>query len=241
MNLYDVMLGSQGGQGVNTLANQFGISPQQTQTALQAMVPAFALGFQKTAADPLGFGTLMSQMANPAHAQTYANPAQAYAAPGLGGNVIGQIFGPQVASQISQQAAQASGVSAQVIQQMMPIVASMLIGGVANAMAAQGLGGLVGQLSNIFAANAGLAANVPSPASSPVLDPNAMLANWVNMMGSMMGAGGAAPLAAAPQANAMKAGLDALSNLMQAGVEISQAQQQGMNEILDSIGKSPKT
>ena len=166
MTLYDLMMGAQGGQAVNQLASQFGLSMQQTQAALQAMMPAFSAGFQKTMADPMGFGALMSQMTNNAFAQFYANPAQTpAAATGLGGNVVGQIFGSQqIQSQVSQQAAQASGVSAQIIQQMLPIVASMLIGGVSSAMAAQGLGGLVTQL----ATNA--AQNVKAP--TPGFDPN---------------------------------------------------------------------
>ena len=55
-----------------------------------------------------------------------------------------------------------SGVNAQIIQQMMPVVASMLVGGIANAMAAQGLGGVLSQIANAFAQGAGLA-----PAANP--------------------------------------------------------------------------
>ena len=241
MNLYDLMMGAQGGQGVNTLASQFGLSQQQTQAALQAMMPAFAAGFQKSIADPMGFGALMTQMTNAAHAQSYANPAAAAAAAATGpaANVVGQIFGSQqIAQQVSQQAAQASGVSAQIIQQMMPIVASMLIGGVSNAMAAQGLSGLLAQLPAQLAANASLAQG--GAAANPALNASQMFGNWMTMVNSMMsGATGAG--AAAPQAAAMQAGLTALNSMMEAGVQVSQAQQQGLNEILAAMGKASKT
>ena len=242
MNLYDLMMGAQGGQGVNTLASQFGLSQQQTQAALQAMMPAFAAGFQKSFADPMGFGALMTQMTNAAHAQSYANPAAAAAVAaatsGPAANVVGQIFGSQqIAQQVSQQAAQASGVSAQIIQQMLPIVASMLIGGVSSAMAAQGLGGLLAQLPTQLAANASLAQG--GAAANPALNASQMFGNWMTMVNSMM-SGAAGGGAAAPQAAAMQAGLTALNSLMQAGVQVSQAQQQGLNEIFAAMSKVGK-
>ena len=243
MNLYDVMMGAGGGQGVTTLANQFGISQQQTQAALQAMMPAFSLGMQNTALDPLGFGALLNQMTNAAHVATYANPAQATAAAALGGNVLAQIFGSQaIAQQIGQQAALASGVSPQVIQQMMPLVASMLIGGIAQAMAAQGLGNMIGQLANTFAAGAGLNANPGgpmNPAANIAANAGNLMNAWMNMLGSLA-SGGAAPAPATPQAAAFKVGLNTLNGLMQAGVQISNAQQQGFSDILQSISNASK-
>lgn len=238
MNLYDLMTGAQGGLGFNTLANQFGLSQQQAQAAVQAMMPAFAAGFQKSMQDPMGFGALMSQMTNAAHAQTYANPAQAAAAAATsqGANIVGQIFGTQeVAQQVSQQASQASGVSAQIIQQMLPIVASMLIGGVSNAMAAQGLGGLVTQYASQFASGAGLPGVGANPAAAATQQ---AIGNWMTMVNSMMAS---ATGAGAQQANPMKAGYDALNAMMQAGVQASQAQQQAFNDILATMSKSAKT
>ena len=38
MNLNDIMQAAQGGQGVNNLASQFGVTPEQTQAAVQAMI-----------------------------------------------------------------------------------------------------------------------------------------------------------------------------------------------------------
>lgn len=228
MNLFDVMMGAQGGQGVNTLANQFGISPQQTVSALQAMIPAFSLGMLNTAQDPMGFGALLGQMTNGAHLAAYANPAgSAAAAPGAA--LLGQIFGaPQIAQQVVQQAAQNSGVNAQVVQQMMPLVASMLVGGMAQAMAAQGLGAMVGQLANAFTTGAGLQA--PPPAAAPLANPMSLWMDWVNAF-----VGAKKP--AAPTYD-VKAGLGALENLMQAGVQITTAQQQALEQLLQSISNA---
>ena len=67
-----------------------------------------------------------------------------------------------------------------------------------------------------------------------------MFGNWMTMVNSMMsGATGAG--AAAPQAAAMQAGLTALNSMMEAGVQVSQAQQQGLNEILSAMAKVGKS
>lgn len=242
MNLYDIMMGAQGGQGVNNLANQFGLSQQQTQAAIQAMIPAFSLGLQRTAQDPTGFGGLLNQMMSGAHTAAYTDPAQTGAATNLGGNVLGQIFGsPQVAAQVGQQAAQMSGVNAQIIQQMMPVVASMLVGGIANAMAAQGLGGVLSQIANAFAQGAGLAP-AANPAAAAQAQAGAMFSNWMNMVNGMLTGGGASANAAAatPQAAALQATVNSLNSMLQAGVQISQTQQQGLVTILESISKAAK-
>ena len=46
MNLNDILQAAQGGQGVTNLASQFGLTPEQTQAAIQAMIPAFSGGLQ---------------------------------------------------------------------------------------------------------------------------------------------------------------------------------------------------
>jgi hypothetical protein len=176
----------------------------------------------------MGFGGLLNQMTNAAHAAVYANPALALNQSGLDANVLGQIFGSQqIAQQVGQQAALAAGVNPQVVQQMMPLVASMLIGGIAQTMAAQGLGNMMAQLANAFASGAAGAsrAGSPAPAGAPI-------AAWMNMIGAVP------PLA--PQAAALQSGLGILNRLLDAGVQISDAQRQSMHDVLDSIAKTSK-
>jgi len=62
MNLNDIIQAAQGGQGVNNLASQFGLSPEQAQAAIQAMIPAFSGGLQNAAQSPSGLGGLLSQL-----------------------------------------------------------------------------------------------------------------------------------------------------------------------------------
>ena len=74
MNLNDIIQSAQGGDAVNNLAQRFGLSPQQTQAALQAILPALSHGLQRTAQDPGALGGVVSEMASGAHTGSYADP-----------------------------------------------------------------------------------------------------------------------------------------------------------------------
>jgi hypothetical protein len=231
MNLNDIIQAAQGGQGVNNLASQFGLTPEQAQAAVQAMIPAFSMGLQRTSQDPSGLGGILAQMISGAHQGSFTDPGQASAAAGAGGGVLGQIFGsPQITSQISQQASQVSGVNPQIIQQMMPIVASMLMGGLFHHMNAQGMGGILGELL-------GAANNPATP--GPTIDPaggaqpagGGLLGGLVgNVLGGLFGGS-----SANPQSPAMQAGLNTLSSMFQAGVQVAETHQQGLTDIFNSL------
>ena len=47
---------------MDAAARQFGLSQAEAQRAFAALMPAFALGMQRNAADPAGFANLMRMM-----------------------------------------------------------------------------------------------------------------------------------------------------------------------------------
>jgi hypothetical protein len=231
MNLNDIMQAAQGGQGVNNLAAQFGLTPEQTQAAIQSMMPAFSTGLQRTAQDPSGLGGILSQLTSGAHDGSFTDPSQASQAAGAGGGVLGQIFGsPQITAQLSQQASKMSGVDPQVIQQMMPIVASMLMGGILHHMNSQGMGGILGQLAN--------AMNTPGAAPSGTEGTQQGGGMFGGVIGSVLGGlfgGVPAGATANPQSAAMQAGLDSLNSIFKAGVQVAESHQQGLTDIFNSL------
>ena len=93
MNLNDIIQSAQGGGALQNLANQFGLSPEQTQSALQAIIPALSHGLQRTAQDPGALGNIVSEIGSGAHAGSYADPSQTGAAADAGTGALGQIFG----------------------------------------------------------------------------------------------------------------------------------------------------
>lgn len=151
-SLFDMLGQAQNGNGMDALARQFGLSQQQAQSAVAALLPAFSQGLQRNTADPYGLGAFMTAMASGQHAQYFEDATRAFSQQGVdeGNGILGHLFGSKDLSRaVAAQAAQASGVSQQVLQQMLPAIATMVMGGLfkqtTNQM--QGAGGF-GAASN---------------------------------------------------------------------------------------------
>jgi hypothetical protein len=233
MNLNEIMQAAQGGQGINNLAAQFGLTPEQTQAAVQAAMPAFSQGLQRLGQDPNALGGVLNHIASDTHQGSFADPSQATAIGGsAGGDVLGQIFGsPQVTSQISQRISQASGVSPQVIQDMMPVIASILMGGLSHSMHSQGFGGVLGQLANAITAPGGLGSVLGGGAGQS--GQGGGLGGLIGgVLGGLLGGGQGG---ANPQASQMQEGLNKLTNMFESGVSADPSHEQGISDILNSL------
>lgn len=131
MNLFDMLSQAQGGSGLQQLGQQFGLSPQQTQSAVEALMPAFSQGFRQNAADPQGLGSLLTALASGQHAKYAQDATKAFSPQGLaeGNGILGHLFGSKDLSRaIAAQASQATGIGQDILKQMLPALASMLMG-----------------------------------------------------------------------------------------------------------------
>lgn len=153
MNLFDIMQSAQSGQALPNLAQQYGLTMQQTQAALDALLPAFSMGLQRQTRDPYAFGSLAQMMTASPYARFfeaggYGIPAGAQNA---GNDVLSQLFGSREVSQaIAAQAAATSGVSQAILKQMLPVIAAMLMGGLSKTSSSEGLGGILGQFAEMM-------------------------------------------------------------------------------------------
>jgi hypothetical protein len=244
--LNQILQSAQGGQGVNNLANQFGLTPEQTQAAINGMIPAFSQAMQGAMNNPGALGSILSQIASGVHGASYSGTATPSGAspstvgiPGTpGSDVLSSIFGnPQIMGPLTQHISQVSGVSPQVLAQMMPAVASMIMGGLMHNMSNQGFGGVLGQLASAASQPGGLGSILGG--SAPGATPGAG-ANSGGLFGTLLNAvfGGGQSGAATPQSTAMQAGLNTLNSMLQGGVQVSQTHQQGLNSILESLSSS---
>jgi hypothetical protein len=237
MNLNEIIQAAQGGQGINNLASQFGLSPEQTQAAIQAVIPAFSKGLQGAAQDPASLGGILSHLTSGAHDASYTDPDQANAASGLGGEVLGQIFGSSgVAGQVGQQASRVSGVDPQIIQQMMPVIASMLMGGLTHAMNGQGLGGILGQLAN--AATSGGFGSATNSTAAPPASGGLLGGLFGSVIGALTGGGSAA---AGSESAEILAGLNTLTSMLHSGVQVPPAHQQALDDIMGPSEPAPQS
>lgn len=157
MNLFDILSNAQGGNGIEMLARQFNLSPQQAQEAVDALLPAFSQGMKQNAADPYGFGSFLSALSTGQHAGYFEDAASAFTPQGMaeGNGILGHLFGSkEVSRAVAEQASQATGIGAQVLKQMLPAIATMLMGGMFrqtnNQMAAGGFGGSNNPLGDLI-------------------------------------------------------------------------------------------
>jgi hypothetical protein len=235
-NLYQIIQGAQGGQAIDNLAQQFGLSPEQADAAVKSLIPALSTGFMTKAAQPGGYGEILGAMGDDQHRQAYADPATAQdpSTQQKGGDIVGSIFGNSaIINQVAEQASRFTGIPAATLEQMLPVIASMAIGGVATTMHNQGMGGLLGQLATMaqqggFGNILGQFTGGAQPAGAPGGQPQGggIGGMFGSILGSFLGGAGqpgadqaGATPGAAGMPPAMQAGMDALSKMFQPGVQ----------------------
>jgi len=110
----------------------------------------------------------------------------------------------------------------------LPAVASILLGGLAHAMANEGLSGVLGDLASAAASPGGLGAALGAAEGSG--------GGFSGLLNSIFG-GSHQP--AGPQTAALVAGLSVLGGMFAAGVQASQAQQASLNASAQSFTQPP--
>lgn len=247
MNLDDIFSNAHGGEAIQTLAKQFKLTTDQAQAAVDAVLPALSLGLQQQMQSAEAFTGLMSTIASGAQADAFDNPAVATSKAMInsGNEFLTQIFGAtpgaskEAQAQIAQYAADMSGVGANVIQKMLPMIATMILGGLFKAAMKNGLGDLLGQIAGQAMGQKGKAGQNPM---GDLLE---------GILGQMIGGGKKADAPAEgkkqksagakkPPADPVVQGLDILKGMFETGQKAQKQQMQGLENIFDQILKSQK-
>jgi hypothetical protein len=135
-NWFDLMKQAQTDPGLDALTRQFRLSQDQTQKAMAAFLPAFALGMQHAAAsnDP---GRFFQSMMSGSY-QNFWQAAMSSFSPQAqqeGRRLLDQMFGSDETSRrVAHQAADYAGISAETMQQLLPLLAGILAGGMSRWM-----------------------------------------------------------------------------------------------------------
>lgn len=176
--IFDMLTKAQNGNAIDMMAEQFGLSAKQTQDALDALSPAFSTGLKRNASDPMGIAGFMQALASGNHAKYFEDMQHAFQPQGLneGNGILGHLFGSKdVSRAVAEQAAQATGIGQDVLKQMLPVIASTLMGamykqttqpqafGVQNAAN----GNILGQIIEQMMKQSGQATPQPAPRTSP--------------------------------------------------------------------------
>ena len=132
-NLYETLADAQQGEAMAELGREFGLTTQQTQAAVAALLPAISMGLKRSTATPEGLGNLFALMG--ARQDLYAmydDPQAAFSRQGreAGDAVLSRMFGsPDASRAIADQAQQLSGISSTILKKLLPVLAGLLISG----------------------------------------------------------------------------------------------------------------
>jgi hypothetical protein len=236
-NLSEILQNAQGGKAVENLAQQYGISPDQVQSAMQALIPALSTGLQNKAADPGALGPIISAVTDSSHHASFSNTDAApdAAAVEKGQNILGDLFGSNnITNQIAQEASKVTGVQPDVIAQLFPAIASLAMGGMAQAFHNQGLGGMLGQLAS--AAQQGNLGSALGQGTAP--SSGGVIGVVTTILGGFFGGGQPSapetPQASTPTAAPQNA-IDALTKMFQPGNTSANFDQAGLQQVIGQI------
>lgn len=180
--LMDMIARMGGADGVAAMAARVGITPDQAQAAMTALLPAVTGGMARQAQS--GNGAVVDQLAGTAAA--YTGSAAGDGAVARGQDILASIFGSKdVSRTVAAQAAGETGLDIGALKALLPMVATMAASalgngmGVAGAPAQSGLGGLLGGNNPGGAAGALLAMVDHNKDGNPLDDIMGMAASFL--------------------------------------------------------------
>ena len=135
MNILDVIMNARDGAAVRQMGAQVGLGEEQTASALSALVPALATGFQRNLQTPDGLAGLVSALSTGNH-QRYLDDPAALAGEGAiadGNGILGHVLGSKdVSRDVASRAAAQSGLGADVMKRLLPLAATLMMGAFAR-------------------------------------------------------------------------------------------------------------
>lgn len=133
---------------INQLARQFGLSPQQAEGAVRSLTPALTGALASNAKQPGGLQALQDALASGDHGHYVDDPASLEdpATTEDGNKILGHLLGSKDESRrVAGASAAATGIDPDILKQMLPLVASLVMGslGKGGGGGAGGLGSLL--------------------------------------------------------------------------------------------------
>lgn len=204
VNLNDILANAQGGDALDQFARQYNLTPQQTDAAVDALLPAFSIALKQAASSPDGLARLFQLMTQSNYQSAFDDPSTAFGGQGrqTGNQALDALFGsPDVSRAVAQQASQFAGVGPDIIKRMLPIIAAMLIGGLFKSGTQGGgssagtgggglgdiLGSILGQLGGVGGGGGGFPGGQRAPAPQQAPQPQQQDPQQVPDIGDILG------------------------------------------------------
>ena len=209
------MFQAQGEAGFQALGQQFGLTTEQTARAFEALMPALTLGLQRSVGmDPAGL------------VRMFGLPDASRPAAPQGLDALSQMFGSaQLLQGVLQQASATSGVGAQVLRQMLPMMAGAVVASIVHVL-----------LNQPQPAPAQARTSAPPP---PVPFPFGPA--WAEMARAFLPAEvpAPAPKPKAPEAKPGEAGSDMIQQMLRTGAEVQGNNIRAMQDLFETFWPSP--
>jgi hypothetical protein len=159
MDLLSMLLNQGGGQAVRQLGNNFGLDESQTMSAVSNLLPALGLGLARNASTQGGLESLLGALTGGNHQRYLEDPSILGRQETVddGNGILGHILGSKdVSRQVAQQTSERTGIGADVLKKMLPMVAALAMGALSRQNASaqsiapgaapgEGLAGMLGQ------------------------------------------------------------------------------------------------
>ncbi len=131
MNMMDMILQAAGGQAPQQVGSSLGLNQQQSQQAIAALLPAISSALKQNTSNPQGLAGLLGALQRGSHDQYLDNPQQLNQPEAIneGNAILGHLFGSKdVSRAVAGQASQKTGIGADILKKMLPMVAMMAMG-----------------------------------------------------------------------------------------------------------------
>jgi hypothetical protein len=149
---------------IQQLAHQFGLSPQQAEGAVRNLAPALTGAMARNAKQPGGLQALQEALSAGGH-NRYLDDPTSLADPVTtedGNKILGHLLGSKDASRrVAGDGAAATGIDVDILKQMLPLVAGLVMGSAGKS--AGGTGGLGALLEGLGGATSGGGAPAGAP------------------------------------------------------------------------------
>jgi hypothetical protein len=132
-SLSEILDNAHEGDALEAIGRQFGLTPAQTEAAVNALLPAISMGLKRSTATVDGLGDLLGVMGQQQDLHgMYDDAETAFGSEGVaaGNEALSVIFGsPDVTRAVADHAQQLSGVSSGILKKLLPVVAGMVLSG----------------------------------------------------------------------------------------------------------------
>ena len=135
MDLLQTILNAKDGRAVDDIGQNLGLDRDQTMAAIQGLMPALAGAMATNVAKPGGLESLESALTRGGHSRYLDDPAQVAQPDAIqdGNGILGHLFGSKdVSRQVAAGASAQTGIGADILKKMLPMLASLAMGALAN-------------------------------------------------------------------------------------------------------------